>query len=166
MLLLLSNLIVSRYGRTWRAVRDDEVAAELAGINLGRARVLAFVVSAACAGRRRRAVRGRHPAGRADRASRSSCRSRCSSRSSSAGWAAWSARCSAARWWSSCAAVTDLGRDAGLTDAQAANIAPLAYGVVLILVMLLAPRGVVGSIRFALPHPQGRAEQIARPQAR
>ena len=39
-LFLLSNLIVSRYGRSWRAVRDDEVAAELAGINLGRARVL------------------------------------------------------------------------------------------------------------------------------
>ena len=49
-LLLLSNLCVSRYGRDWRAVRDDEVAAELAGIDLGRARVLAFVVSAACAG--------------------------------------------------------------------------------------------------------------------
>ena len=50
MLFLLSNLIVSRYGRTWRAVRDDEIAAQLTGINLGRARVLAFVVSAACAG--------------------------------------------------------------------------------------------------------------------
>ena len=49
-LLLLSNLVRSRYGRVWRAVRDDEVAAELAGIDLGRARVLAFVVSAACAG--------------------------------------------------------------------------------------------------------------------
>ena len=49
-LLLLSNLVTSRYGRQWRAVRDDEVAAELAGIDLGRARVLAFVVSSACAG--------------------------------------------------------------------------------------------------------------------
>ncbi|HEY8820332.1 MAG TPA: branched-chain amino acid ABC transporter permease, partial [Dermatophilaceae bacterium] len=47
---LLANLSASRVGRTWRAVRDDEVAAELAGINVGRARVKAFVVSAACAG--------------------------------------------------------------------------------------------------------------------
>jgi branched-chain amino acid transport system permease protein len=47
---LLANLSRSRVGRTWRAVRDDEVAAEIAGINLGRARVLAFVVSAAAAG--------------------------------------------------------------------------------------------------------------------
>ncbi|HEY0402438.1 MAG TPA: branched-chain amino acid ABC transporter permease, partial [Blastococcus sp.] len=47
---LLANLVRSRIGRTWRAVRDEEVAAELAGINLGAWRVLAFVVSAACAG--------------------------------------------------------------------------------------------------------------------
>ena len=48
--LLLANLARSRVGRRWRAVRDDEVAAELAGIHLGRARVSAFVVSAAAAG--------------------------------------------------------------------------------------------------------------------
>ncbi|TQS40249.1 branched-chain amino acid ABC transporter permease [Cryptosporangium phraense] len=49
-MLLLANLVRSRYGRTFRAVRDDEVAAALAGIHVGRARVLAFVVSAAGAG--------------------------------------------------------------------------------------------------------------------
>ena len=47
---LLANATRSRFGRELRAVRDDEVAAELAGIRLGRMRVLAFVVSAACAG--------------------------------------------------------------------------------------------------------------------
>src|SRR4051794_3849136 len=47
---LLANLARSRIGRTWRAVRDQEVAAELAGISLAPWRVLAFVVSAACAG--------------------------------------------------------------------------------------------------------------------
>jgi ABC-type branched-subunit amino acid transport system permease subunit len=47
---LLANLVRSRYGRHFRAVRDDEVAARLAGINLSRTQVLAFVVSAACAG--------------------------------------------------------------------------------------------------------------------
>ena len=49
-LVLLANLGRSRIGRTWRAVRDDEVAAALAGLNVARLRVLAFVVSAACAG--------------------------------------------------------------------------------------------------------------------
>ena len=48
--ILLANLASSRVGRRWAAVRDDEVAAEIAGIDLTRARVSAFVVSAAAAG--------------------------------------------------------------------------------------------------------------------
>jgi branched-chain amino acid transport system permease protein len=49
-ILLLANLVRSRFGRSLRAVRDDEVAARLSGINIARTQVLAFVVSAACAG--------------------------------------------------------------------------------------------------------------------
>lgn len=49
-LLLLRNLVRSRYGRSFRAVRDDEVAASLVGLPVARIRVLAFVVSAAPAG--------------------------------------------------------------------------------------------------------------------
>jgi branched-chain amino acid transport system permease protein len=49
-LVLLANLGRSRVGRSWRAVRDDEVAAALSGLNVARFQVLAFVVSAACAG--------------------------------------------------------------------------------------------------------------------
>ncbi|MRK00013.1 branched-chain amino acid ABC transporter permease [Aeromicrobium sp. S22] len=47
---LLANLVHSRFGREMRAVRDDEVAARLAGINVGRTKVIVFVVSAATAG--------------------------------------------------------------------------------------------------------------------
>jgi branched-chain amino acid transport system permease protein len=47
---VLANLTRSRLGRSFRAVRDDEVAAQLAGLNVARTQVLAFVVSAACAG--------------------------------------------------------------------------------------------------------------------
>ncbi len=47
---LLANLVRSRFGRSFRAVRDGEVAAELAGLHVARTQVLAFVVSAACAG--------------------------------------------------------------------------------------------------------------------
>jgi branched-chain amino acid transport system permease protein len=46
----LANLIRSRVGRSWRAVRDDEIAAALAGLNVARLQILAFIVSAACAG--------------------------------------------------------------------------------------------------------------------
>ena len=49
-LILLANLSRSRVGRSWRAVRDDEVAAALSGLNVARLQILAFVVSAACAG--------------------------------------------------------------------------------------------------------------------
>jgi branched-chain amino acid transport system permease protein len=49
-LVLLGNLVHSRVGRSWRAVRDDEVAAQLAGLPVARLQVIAFVVSAACAG--------------------------------------------------------------------------------------------------------------------
>jgi branched-chain amino acid transport system permease protein len=49
-LLLLANLARSRLGREWQAARDDEVAAALAGIRVARVQVIAFVVSAACAG--------------------------------------------------------------------------------------------------------------------
>jgi branched-chain amino acid transport system permease protein len=48
--LLLVNLTRSRFGRNLKAVRDDETAARLAGINVARTQVMAFVVSAACAG--------------------------------------------------------------------------------------------------------------------
>jgi branched-chain amino acid transport system permease protein len=49
-LFLLDNLVRSRFGRAFRAVRDGEVAASLAGIPVARTQVLAFIVSAACAG--------------------------------------------------------------------------------------------------------------------
>jgi len=49
-LVLLSNLSRSSLGRSFRAVRDDETAAALAGVNLAWTRIVAFLVSAACAG--------------------------------------------------------------------------------------------------------------------
>ena len=49
-MLLLANLLRSSTGRSFRAVRDNEAAAALAGIDVARTQVLAFVISAACAG--------------------------------------------------------------------------------------------------------------------
>ena len=46
----MNNLIRSGVGRSFRAVRDDEIAASLCGLHVGRVQILAFVVSAACAG--------------------------------------------------------------------------------------------------------------------
>jgi branched-chain amino acid transport system permease protein len=46
----LRNVLNSRYGRSWRAVRSNDVAAELAGLHVGRNKVLAFTISAGLAG--------------------------------------------------------------------------------------------------------------------
>ena len=50
MMWLLQNILRSRYGRNWRAGRGHEVAAQLAGINTARSKVLAFTISAGLAG--------------------------------------------------------------------------------------------------------------------
>jgi len=49
-LFVLYNLTHSGIGRSLRAVRDDEIAASLCGLRVGRQQTLAFVISAACAG--------------------------------------------------------------------------------------------------------------------
>jgi branched-chain amino acid transport system permease protein len=49
-LFLLHNAIRSGVGRSFRAVRDDEIAASLCGLHVGRVQIVAFVLSAACAG--------------------------------------------------------------------------------------------------------------------
>lgn len=49
-LLLLANLKRSAVGRHLGAVRDDEVAAQLAGLSVARQKVLAFTISAGAAG--------------------------------------------------------------------------------------------------------------------
>jgi branched-chain amino acid transport system permease protein len=46
----LANVSRSRIGRSLRAVRDDEISASLAGLSVARLQVLAFVISAGCAG--------------------------------------------------------------------------------------------------------------------
>jgi branched-chain amino acid transport system permease protein len=47
---LLANLLQTRYGRDFRAIREDEVASALHGIRVARTQVVAFVLSGACAG--------------------------------------------------------------------------------------------------------------------
>jgi branched-chain amino acid transport system permease protein len=46
----IKNLLQSRFGRTWKAVRGNQTAAAISGINAGQSKVLAFTVSSALAG--------------------------------------------------------------------------------------------------------------------
>lgn len=152
---LLANLSRSQVGRTWRAVRDDEVAAQLAGINLGRARVLAFVVSSACAG-----LAGGLMALSARIAAPSGFTLTLSLLLLSAvvlgGLGSLTGALVGAALLSFLPQlVTGFGEDLGLSDVQAAQLAPLIYGVVTVLVVLLAPGGLAGGLRRASAHLQG-----------
>jgi branched-chain amino acid transport system permease protein len=49
-LYLALNLFKSRTGRSWRAVRDHEIAASVAGINVQRMKIFTFVVASGFAG--------------------------------------------------------------------------------------------------------------------
>ncbi len=144
---LLANLSRSRVGRTWRAVRDDEVAAEIAGINLGRARVLAFVVSTAAAGLAGAVmaltVRLTAPSGFTLVLSLTLLTAVVLGGLGSL----LGALIGAALLTFLPQVVTNLGLDLGLSSLQAAELAPLVYGLVMVLVILLAPAGIVGSVR-------------------
>lgn len=144
---LLANLTRSRVGRTWRAVRDDDVAAELAGIHLGRARVIAFVVSTACAGLAgslmAMVVRLTAPSGFTLTLSLTLI---------SAVVLGGLGSLTGALIGSGLLTflpqiVTQYGVDAGLSDVRAAELAPIVYGLVMMLVIVLAPAGIVGSVR-------------------
>ena len=147
-LVLLANLAASRIGRSWRAVRDDEVAAALAGLNVGaaaRARV-----RRQCGKRRPRgrAACHHHRARRPDRRSRWRCPSGCSPPPWSAAWAAWPARYGAASCSSSCPPTPPTWRPATACRARlGSNIPIVVYGVALIVVMIAFPHGIQGGVR-------------------
>jgi branched-chain amino acid transport system permease protein len=146
---LLANLMRSRIGRTWRAVRDQDVAAELAGINLGAWRVLAFVVSAAAAGLAggvlALVVRLAAPSGFSLVLSLSLLTAIVLGGLGSL----LGALLGSALLVFLPPLVTDLGGDwFGLDNTKSAQIAPLVYGIVLIVAMLFAPAGFVGSVRL------------------
>ena len=161
---LLANLSASRVGRTWRAVRDDEVAAELAGINVGRARVKAFVVSAACAGLAgsvmAMVVRIAAPSGFTLTLSLSLLTAVVLGGLGSL----VGALIGAGLLTFLPQTVTGLGQSLGLTDLQSAQLAPLVYGLTLVLVILLAPAGLVGTIRNAWRRRQSPDTGSIHPQ--
>jgi branched-chain amino acid transport system permease protein len=58
--------------------------------------------------------------------------------------------------------VTDLGIDFGLDSTEAAQLAPFVYGIVLIVAMLFAPAGFVGTIRMRYLTSKAKRAMAAR----
>jgi len=149
-LVLLANLGRSRVGRTWRAVRDDEVAAALAGVNVAAARVLAFVVSAACAG-----LAGALLAIVTSLVAPEAFTITLSIALLTAAVIGGLGTLPGAVWGSLVIVLvptyaTDVATSHGLSSSVASNIPIAAYGAVLILVMLLFPRGIQGAVSWLL----------------
>ncbi|SEP21690.1 branched-chain amino acid ABC transporter permease [Trujillonella endophytica] len=147
----LANLMRSRMGRTWRAVRDQEVAAELAGISLGAWRVLAFVVSAAAAG-----LAGAVLAIVVQLAAPGSFLPVLSLSLLTAVVIGGLGTLTGALLGSALLVflppwLIDLGRDVfDMEEAQASQSSFVVYGLLLVVTMLFAPAGLVGTIRLAL----------------
>lgn len=146
-LVLLGNLLRSRFGRSMRAVRDDEIAAALCGIRPARTRVLAFTVSAACAG-----LAGAYLA-LATGVVNPGGYPLFLSISLLAGMVLGGAGTLAGAWWGGILIVylpqwsTSVSGHLGLSDAVNANLANVLFGVILIAVTMLAPSGLQGWLR-------------------
>jgi branched-chain amino acid transport system permease protein len=149
-LVLLANLGRSRVGRNWRAVRDDEVAAALSGVNVARARVLAFVVSATCAG-----MAGALLAVITALVAPGAFTITLSIALLTGAVIGGLGTLPGAIWGSLVIVLvptyaTDVATSHGLSTTIASNIPVAAYGVVLILVMLAFPQGIQGGVLWVL----------------
>jgi branched-chain amino acid transport system permease protein len=148
-LVLLANLLSSRFGRAFRAVRDDEVAASLAGVHVARTKVIAFMVSAACAGL----------AGAFLALSTGIVNTGEFPLSLSifllAGMVLGGTGTLMGAWWGAILVVylpnqwsQSIAGDLGLNHLVSANLAVIIFGALLIMIMLLAPAGIQGAVRW------------------
>lgn len=147
-MVLLANLLRSRFGRSMRAVRDNEIAASLAGIHVPRTKVLAFVVSAGCAG-----LAGAF-LGLSTGIVNTGEFALTLSIYLLAGMVLGGAGTLVGAWWGGVVLVflpqwsSSLSKDFSLGSSASANLAVVIYGLVLIVVMMLAPGGIQGGIRW------------------
>lgn len=173
-LVLLANVVRSRIGRSWRAVRDDEVAAALAGLNVARLKVLAFIVSAGCAG-----LGGALLAVTTNIASPGEFTLTLSI-TLLAGAVLGGLGSIAGALWGSLVLVflptylTDLVSSHGLNSAASSSVPIAVYGAVLVAVMLLFPGGIQGALRRIFgtatgqpaPSPQPLSQQAPSQHSR
>lgn len=147
-LVLLGNLARSRFGRAFRAVRDDEITASLAGISVGRTQILAFAVSAGCAGLSGALL------GVATGIVSPGAFDVTLSVSLLAGVVVGGTGSLLGAWWGAVLLVyvpqwsTSIAGGLHLQTGQSSNVALLLYGAVLIVVVLAAPRGIQGLVRL------------------
>jgi branched-chain amino acid transport system permease protein len=145
-LFLLANLTSSRLGRDMSLVREDEDAAALSGVHVARTQVLAFCVSAACAGLAGGLlafVNGLAAPGAFPLSLSLSLLTAAvlGGLGSLAGAGYGSVIVTLLPTW-----VTDVAQSAHLSRTIYANVPLVAYGIVLIAVIVLFPSGLQGGV--------------------
>jgi branched-chain amino acid transport system permease protein len=147
-LFVLYNLIHSGVGRSLRAVRDDEIAASLCGLRVGRMKALAFIISAGCAG-----LGGGLLAAVVDQLASPGAFTIQLSLFLLAGVVVGGLGSLAGAVWGAALLVllpnwtNDLAHSFSLSTKVSANLPLAIYGVVLIGAMLLWPTGIQGGVR-------------------
>lgn len=147
-MILLANLVRSHFGRSMRAVRDGEIAASLAGIHVARTKVLTFSVSAGCAG-----LAGAF-LGLSTGVVNPGEFALTLSIYLLAAMVLGGAGTLMGAWWGAVVIVylpqwsTSISKAFNLGSSVSASLAVLIYGLVLIVVMMAAPTGVQGGLRW------------------
>jgi len=157
---LLANLVRSGHGRAMRAVRDDEIAAELAGFHVARTQIATFAVSAACAG-----LAGGLLVVVTSLAAPGAFTLTLSVALLTGAILGGLGSLSGAVWGSVALVLIpnwsdDASKALSLADNVQANLALALYGVVLIVVVLAAPHGIQGAVRrIAAPARRARDQR-------
>lgn len=147
-MVLLANLVRSHFGRSMRAVRDGEIAASLAGIHVGRTKVLTFSVSAGCAG-----LAGAF-LGLSTGVVNPGEFALTLSIYLLAAMVLGGAGTLMGAWWGAVVLVylpqwsSSISKAFNLGSSVSASLAVVIYGLVLIVVMMLAPTGLQGGLRW------------------
>jgi branched-chain amino acid transport system permease protein len=155
-LFVLNNFLRSGYGRVFSAVRDDEIAAALCGLRVGRVQTLAFVLSAACAG-----LGGGLLTVVLQLASPGAFSLELSLALVTAVVLGGLGSLIGAVWGAAVLVLlpswtNDLAHSFSLSQRVSANMPLAIYGVVLIVAMLLWPSGLQGGLRAALAPARAR----------
>jgi branched-chain amino acid transport system permease protein len=146
----LANLIHGRFGRSLRATRDDEIAAALSGIKVARVRIIASVAAAAAAG-----LGGGLLAVVATLAAPGAFTLTLSLQLIAAIILGGLGSLAGAVWGSLILVLvpswaSDYAASANVPHDIASNLPPAIFGLVLIGVMLVFPRGLQGALRIGV----------------
>jgi branched-chain amino acid transport system permease protein len=163
---VLYNLLHSATGRRMRAVRDDEIAASLCGLHVGRTQTFTFVVSAACAGlgggMLTVVLQLATPEAFPLQLSLSLLTAVVLGGLGSLSGAIWGAALLVLLpGWS-----TDLSHSFSLSQNVAANLQLGIYGVILIAAMLVWPSGIQGGLQAVWRRLAPRLEKFNPPERR